>query len=299
MRRVLTVFCRTGVMSVIAMSLCSIRGFANEPTVFTYRTPESAADARYNYDNAVLRLALEKTKAKWGPYKLVGSAVMNFSRAMEDIKSGTTPNFFLKQSYEAKMREMNIDFAKFDIDRGIVGWRVCFTSKAGIEKLKKVKTLDDLKKVTHGQGLGWADTGILRSQGFTVEEVGSYESLFQMVAKERFDLFCRGANELLEEWEGHKNIEGLVYDKTIAIQYPLPRFFWTNKANKDGIRRIEEGLNLAWKDGSLQKEWLKNYKDSIRFTNLQKRKIFRLENPNLQGLDYDWKPFAYDPVANK
>ncbi len=47
---------------------------------------------------------------------------------------------------------------------------------------------------------------ILRENGFQVREVSEYESLFKMVAGKRFDLFCRGTNELLSEWETHKSI---------------------------------------------------------------------------------------------
>ena len=59
---------------------------------------------------------------------------------------------------------------------------------------------------------------------FKVVEVSRYESLFRMVAINRFDLFCRGTNELLEEFNAHRDIPDLTYDEAISIAYPMPRF---------------------------------------------------------------------------
>ncbi len=39
---------------------------AAEDLVVTYRAPESPGDTRYDYDNRVLALALEKTRGAWG-----------------------------------------------------------------------------------------------------------------------------------------------------------------------------------------------------------------------------------------
>lgn len=268
-------------------------------TVFTYRSPESDLDQRYNYDTAVLRLALEKTSPKYGPFKLVPSPKMTFERAIFSLRNNAFVNFFVKQSYEERyVSEMKLTFVKFPVDRGIVGYRVCFTDPATKKRLQEVKTASDLLRFRHGQGSGWSDVAILRHHQFTVQEVVSYEALFKMVAHNRFDLFCRGTNELLDEWEAHKNIPNLVYDEAISIAYPLPRFFFTNAANQAAAQRVEEGLLMAFKDGSLQKLWHANYKKSIEFVRLDKRKIFWFDNPNLKNLNFNYRQYFYDPLAD-
>src|SRR5205814_473177 len=139
------------------------------------------------------------------------------------------------------------------------------TNPSTIKKLTKIKTLNDLKKFKHGQGQGWSDVEILRNHRFDVMTVANYESLFTMVAAGRFDLFCRGANELLEEYNSHKHLPNLVYDKSFSLYYPLPRFFYTNAKNKQLIKRIQAGLIIAYNDGSLVKLWKKEYGDSVKF----------------------------------
>lgn len=263
--------------------------------IFTFRAPESDVDLRYNYDKEALQLALEKTKSKYGPYKLVKSPVMNFARSIDEVSKNSFPNFFIKLSYEDHFSEINMTYSRFPVDLGIVGYRVCFTSKDKIEKLKKIETLDELKKFSHGQGLAWADTTILRHNGFKVEEVPNYEGLFKMVASGRFDLFCRGSNELLDEWNAHKDIENLAYDQSFTIVYPLPRFFYTHSSNAKAAQRIQEGLILAYNDGSLVKAWRQNYNESVNFVNLHHRKVFRLENPLLKKVDFDYSKYFFDP----
>lgn len=265
----------------------------------TYRPGESASDTRYDYDTRALYLALEKTTAKYGPYRLVASPAMTFSRAIASVSHNEYENFFIKLSYEDRYLAMDMRYARFPVDLGIVGYRVCFSNPDSQARLAKVSTLDELRKLSHGQGRDWADVQILRHNGFRVIEAGSYESLFQMVANKRFDLFCRGTNEILSEFKAHKQLQGLQVDDSITIAYPLPRFFYTHAANRQAAERIEEGLVLAYRDGSLQEAWRQNYQASIDFVQLGRRKVFRLDNPLLKQIDFDYQQYFYDPFATK
>ncbi len=270
--------------------------FVSAQMIITYRSPESKNDKRYEYDNQLLKLSLDKTKKKYGDYKLVPSQVMNYSRAMKKLERNSYPNFMAKYSYEERFVEkMNLAYIKFPVDLGIVGYRVFFVSKKIKKKFSIVRTIDDLKKFTVGQGTGWADVEILRSSGFSVQEIPKYESLFYMVAANRFDLFPRGTNELLNEYEAHKGIKNFTYDTSLCLAYPLPRFFYTHKSNQKAIRRITEGLLMAFEDGSVEKLWHKKYKDSIEFVNLEKRRILWVENPNVKSINFDYKKYFYKP----
>ncbi len=284
--------------AVAAAAIGDNCAFAGESTVFTMHGAESDTDRRFEFDNEVLALALEKTVKKYGPYTLRDSPKMNFKRAFKYVSSNTLPNFFIKLSYEDRFVDhMGMDYVRFPVDLGIVGYRVCFVSAALKGKLENTRSIEELKKFTHGQGASWADARILRENGFNVVAVENYESLFEMVAANRFDLFCRGANELLDEWESHKNVKGLTFDRTIVIYYPLPRFFYTNKANKKGMQRIQEGILIAHNDGSLKKAWDRKYKSSVDFADLGTRRVFKLENPLVKRIDFDYQQYLFDPFA--
>lgn len=278
---------------------CNSLSAEEQVTVFTYRAPESGNDLRYDYDTRLLQLALENTVETDGPYKLVPSPVMNYARAHSYLKTNVLPNFIVKLSYDPAFEVSGFDFVPFPVDLGIVGYRVCFAHPDVVDELMGTDSLSGLRDFTHGQGVGWADTDVLRHNGLTVREVSSYESLFKMVANRRFDLFCRGANELLDELNMHRHIDNLSYDKSMVIFYPLPRFFYTNMANLRALKRIERGLLKAYENGSLQKLWSQYYQESVDFVELDKRKQFNLVNPLLEQLDVDFQHYFYDPTQKK
>ncbi len=274
-------------------ALCS--GTVYSDTTFTYRAPESKHDTRYEYDRRLLELALQKTEAKYGPFKLVPTKPgLNEKRVFLEAKKGTYQNFFFKQSVNNEHLESLLHIP-FPLDRGVVGYRVAFISEATKQKLTQVKTLEELKQFTVLQGLGWLDADILRQQGFEVILSSYYDPMFKMVARDRAHLFLRGINEVLDEWQAHKHIKQLVLDDNVVIQYPLPRFFFTNKSNIDALNRIQEGILIAYHDGSLIDLWKKKYQASIDFSNLKNRKMFRIENPIIKGLDDSYKQYNFDP----
>lgn len=263
-------------------------------TVFTCPGKESPYDPRAEYNISVLRLALDKTVASYGPYELIVKDKTTTARALELTRDNHFPNFFSKQS-ATKARTEELGYVPFPVDLGIVGYRIFFVAPRSMEQLNAVKSLDDLKKLTIGQGLGWLDNRILEYNGFNVVTGSSYESLFKMVAKGRFDLFARGSNELYREYISHQYIKGLNYDKNFVLYYPLPRFFFTNNANQLAISRVYKGLQMAYKDGSLIKLWDKLYKESIDFADIKNRTIFNIENPYLTGMDDSYKQYLYVP----
>lgn len=276
-------------------SMYSMNNINDKITIFTYHKKQSKDDKRFGYDNELLKLSLEKTIKKYGPYKLIPINVnANYRRVEALAINEKYENLFFKQSVSTE-RLNNLGYVSFPVDLGIVGYRVGFVSKNNINKIEKIKDLKDFKKVSIIQGLGWLDTKILKYNGFTIVTGNNYAGLFKMVAKNRGDLFLRGANELYEEWNANMNIGNLSYDKTIALYYPLPRFFFTNKKNKDAIKRVKEGLVLAYNDGSLMKLWEKHYLKSIKFANLPNRRIFKLTNPFLEEIDKSYEKYIYTP----
>ncbi|MDQ8203305.1 hypothetical protein [Pelagicoccus sp. SDUM812003] len=279
----------------IAAALGFFTLLANAQTVFTVRSDESDNDNRREYERKALELALEKTVSDFGPYSLVTTDErLNEKRSLSAVEEDSYPNFFIKSSISNEIVSA-YGFVPFPLDRGMVGYRVAFTSEAVKEKLASVESLDQLKGFSILQGIGWLDTEILRPQGFTVIEGSSYEGMFQMVARGRGDLFMRGTSELLDEWNAHQNVPGLAYDESVALYYPLPRFFLTNKKNTDAIRRVETGLKRAYEDGSFIELWKQHNLESINFVNLKDRKIFRIENPLIDKVDTAYEQYIFDP----
>ncbi|MCE0494666.1 hypothetical protein [Vibrio salinus] len=281
----------------ILISLClyltqSSISQADTTLTITYRSPQNQDDKRKQYQIALLKLALEKTRNDYGDYKLVPSGSMNNDRALEVLKTQSRKNFFIRLSYDSEYPDY-MDYVHFPVDLGIVGYRVCFISPKANHHLSPKPTLKELKQFTHVQGRGWMDVKILRYNGFNVHEINNYTGKFYAVALSRFDLFCRGINEIQNEFNQFSHIEKLIVDKRFVFFYPLPRFFYTNKNNKQAIERLTKGIMRAYHDGSLISLWEKMYSDSISYSDISHRQLFILKNPYLKDIDFDYSKFFY------
>lgn len=264
-------------------------------TIFVYHDHDNDKDSRKLYEIDVLKLALEKTVKEYGDFSLVPSARMNIKRAILSLEQNSVKNFILKMSTTKKLME-ELSYTNFPVDRGVLGYRVSFISPKMKEKIKDINTLDKLKKLKMAQGVGWLDTDILKYNGFNVKVISNYDSFFDMLSLNRIDLFSRGINEILGEYESFKNYKKLDHDRTFMLYYPLPRFFFAHKSNKKLIERIEKGLKIAYEDGSLDKLFDKYYKPSIEFLNLQDRKLYKIENPYLKDIDFSYEKYNYNPL---
>ncbi|GAA5185722.1 hypothetical protein GCM10025771_42340 [Niveibacterium umoris] len=282
-----------GFVALLLAALLPLRVAAVD--VVTLTAPESANDPRTAYNMQLIRLALEKTRASAGDFEIRLSPPMNTARAMEDARVNALPNLLVMTTFENRLLDEGFDYARFPVDFGVTGYRICFVSPASRDAVSQAKTLDALRNFTIGQGRGWADVAILRHNAFKVEEVGAYESLFSMVASNRFDLFCRGINELEPELKVHAHVRDLDYDRSFALSYPLPRFFFSSKKNAAILRRITEGLQIAWADGSMRKLWLAQYKDALLFAQLGSRRVFHLQTPDIDRIDFDYQRYYFNP----
>jgi len=267
---------------------------AQAETVFTHRAPETDGDTRPNFEVSMLRLALEKTLDEYGPYRLEPAPRINVTRSIHSIRANTFPNYFYTLGYEESYNQYpEMTYVPFPVDLGLLGYRTCFVSKKIKQDVAKITKLEDLRKLSIGQGRGWVDVEILRHNGFQVVELEPYDTLFRMVAANRFDLFCRGANEVKDEYEHWHNLKDFDYDRSFLLHYPMPIFYYTNRANTQAIERVNKGLRKAYADGSLHALWTEQHQSSISFARLDKRRIFELENPLIQNVNKDYTNFVF------
>jgi ABC-type amino acid transport substrate-binding protein len=286
------------ILGLIAASQTAV---AASDFIVSYRTPviRNTTSTYHDYYTALLKLALEKTRPTYGDYKMEGvPPSTSLLRSLSDAVDNIYPNLAIEAGYEEKLTDSGmLTYINIPIDGGIFGYRVCFTNAAIKEQLKKVNSVNDLRKYTIAQGVAWVDTEILRANDLTVIEISNFEGIFKMVAAGRIDLFCRGTNQLQDEVKQFKSLTKLTYDESFVLVYPLPRFFYLNAKNTLAKERIQAGLQIAFKDGSFKKLWKKHYQSSVDFSKLDQRKHIYLKNPLLKKLPPDYKQYFMDPLS--
>lgn len=269
---------------------------------YIYNAPESPLDVRYLYHWEILRTALEKTKAKWGPYRMTSSAPMTETRQAYELKSATGK---LTVMYLSTTPEFEHDLVAIHIpvDKNLGGYCVFLIRREDRARFAAVHTLDDLHKFTYGLGLGWVDVDILQRNGFKVVTGSSYDGLFEMLVNQRFDIFLRAATEVLDEFDRRKKtLRDLYIEDTILVYYPLPMYFWFPKT-AEGRRlaaRAEEGMWMMIKDGTYDAIFDKYQRSKIERLHLKDRKIFRISNPFVgPETPFNDKRLWFDPKTYK
>lgn len=274
-------------------------GESPTPLVVTHKLPELDSNERVLHEVEVLRLALEKTRADYGPYELHGIPPMNRARTLAVLHNHTYPNLVLQMSYEDELAEQEkLAYIPFPLDRGALSYRICFMRDDLKPAVSRITRINQLKPFTFGAGIGWADIKILRHNDLTVIEANSVVSLFRMTKGGRVDLFCRGPSEYHYEHR-HESSLNLTSDQQLALHYPLPKFFFAHRDSQPALDRIKRGLELAYADGSFQTLWRKRHGEGLAAAKLTQRNLVKMENPLIKRLPRDYEAFLYDPLTER
>ncbi|MGJ8678713.1 hypothetical protein [Paraglaciecola sp.] len=273
-----------------------VMGKSSEPTVFSYQGSQFEADRSHNYTIDVLKLALDKTKAEYGDYKLeLKGHGLNVARVVKLVETGYYKNFFFKHSITTEISK-KVHTIHFPIDRGIIGYRIALIHPSNLNKFCNLTEESAVNNISIVQGIGWTDSDILQANNYRVYPLTNpdHDKVFGLIKKGRVDAYFRGVTEEKDEYfvAAQKKF-GLVYEPCISFAYELPRFFITHINNHVNAKRVELGLKRAYKDGSFIKLWEKHHLHNLIANKLVDRKILWLENPLIQGLSQEYKKYNF------
>jgi ABC-type amino acid transport substrate-binding protein len=252
-----------------------------------------SSDPNGPYAVKMIQLALKHIDKK---YKLVVTKEpYSQVKIMEEVTNGNLEAFWNSSNAE---KETKFTPVRICLYKGLLGNRIFIINKNNQSKFDNIKTLEDLKKITIGQGKTWADTKILESNGLTVVKANKYESLFLMVDGGRFDAFSRGVHEPFGELESHPNLKDLTVEKHLMLVYRMPFYLFVSNENKALAKDLEAGLNAAIADGSFDQVFFGDpaVQDVMAKADMKNRRSFFLDNPTLsKETPLDRKELWFDP----
>jgi hypothetical protein len=235
-------------------------------------------DPNAAYAIGLLKLGLSNIDTQ---YRVeVNSSELSQARINEEVSSGGILDLLWTTGdtqSESILRPIRIPIFK-----GLLGYRIFLIKKGDQYKFDKITTLDELRKLTLGQGKTWADTRILEANGFNVIKTSKYDGLFYMLEGGRFDAFPRGVHEPFGELVSHPKLN-ITVEKKLMIAYKMPFYFFVSKENVKLANDIETGLNRAIENGSFDKYFMNapSIKDVIEKADMKNRRVFYLDNPTL------------------
>lgn len=238
---------------------------------------EEPGDPRFNDVKEILRMALEKTVPEFGTYKLRASRQhTNGLRYLSNLASESDLNVVWSSTSTEKERSYLP--IRIPLRKGILGYRLLLVRKDNQSLLKNLRDLDDFKKLTVGQGVGWDDVKLYQENGIKVVEA-KYSNLFRMLSYKRFDIFPRGISEIFNEFEKESaQNPDLMIDENVLIYYPWPYYFFVAQSNIKLHKRLEMGLQKMIKDGSFDAIFWKYNAKAIEAANFKKRHVIYMQN---------------------
>lgn len=234
-----------------------------------------------DYFVSLLQLALEESRAPNEEIQL-RFAERDYSQARWIYLAQHDPGNLVIWTMTNRQREEQLLPIRIPLFKGLFGKRVFIIRKQDQALFDRIKTREDLAKLTAGQGMHWPDVEILQANGLPVTTAATVDSLFKMLKAKRFDYFPRGVSEAWFEL-AQLGDESLTVEKNLMLVYPAAIYYFVNKNNVDLARRIETGLEMMIAKGSFD-EFFFSHKRTIagleEVTNNPRRKIY-LENPEL------------------
>lgn len=248
--------------------------------VLYHRPADHPEDQRLDYFTGLLKLALDKTEADYGPYRLTPRkepinqerSFMMVSQNKLDVTWGMT----------SAMREIRTRPIRIPLMKGLLGYRIMLINRKRAAELSSVDTREELSQYVMIQGNGWPDVAILQDNGFLVRTHTQYAGLFQMLSKDRVDFFPRSIAEVWLELE--KTItDGLMLKDNLVLQYVSPIYFFLPTDQEQLAERIETGLERAIADGSFD-HYFRNrpeLKKALNLLNNTDYTLLKLKGPEL------------------
>ena len=246
-----------------------------EPVIYAW-AESMAADERGHYPIELLKLALAKSGQDYAakPSKFDQPQW----RTLRHLQMGKDMDVVWTLS--SPERENELLPIRIPIDRGLIGWRLLLIADTDAQTFAQMSNPDQLKILRAGQGHDWPDYPILLDNGFKVSPSSSYEGLFHMLKRGRIGYFPRSITEIQSELNAHPQM-GLMIAPKWVLYYPAPLYFFVRRDNIRLATAIEQGLEMAIRDGSMRHLFEHHFGQAIARAQLQQRTIVRLNNPLL------------------
>ncbi|MEW9899447.1 transporter substrate-binding domain-containing protein [Chitinivorax sp. PXF-14] len=282
---------------LLACGMAPLLAHAGGDVGVIYPRPESPRDHRFDYYWQLLQRALELTAKTPDEARLTPSTLpMNQARAAQMLAEGEIDVLVRSTSIELERRFLPI---RIPLDKGLLGYRVFLLRRSLLPQLATVRSFEELRRFSIGQGTGWNDVPALRAAGLQVVEGADYEGLFKMLLAGRFDLFSRSVVEVQDEYTmRHEAMPELAIDSSLLLYYPLARYCFVARSDAGAAlaRRIETGLRRMQADGSFDRLFNAYARPIVGELGLRSRRLFRIANPVLPPeTPLSDKSLWYDP----
>ncbi|GEA11231.1 transporter substrate-binding domain-containing protein [Alteromonas sp. KUL49] len=269
------------VLVCVLVTVLSFVQTATAKDIVIVNKRHSEQDTRSFYPYEILETALTLSEEKYGDYEIkVAEALLPNNRTIDMLSDGDYLNVVMvvtTKEWEEKTIPIRIPLRK-----GVLAYRLLAVKQQSAELFASIHSAEQLKKQTVGLHRNWATWDIMTHLDFPVASVYSYEALFGMLEKGRFDYIPRGVHEIYDELSVRKTeYPNLSVAPKIALYIPSPFYMFVSPKYPRLAERLTWGLEKMVKNGMLDEIFDKHYRDSILESRLHERHVINIGNPLL------------------
>ncbi|SMF21204.1 ABC-type amino acid transport/signal transduction systems, periplasmic component/domain [Alteromonadaceae bacterium Bs31] len=236
------------------------------------------------YSRSLIDTVLQRSKASTPFAKAhYSTRKMNTERwRMEALKGERMHLFFSADGEHIKLAFPGVKNIVQPFLNYRLGLRKCIVHRTKKNKLDSVSDLQGLKQVRIGQVHYWPDIAPYQQHGLSVTAADTYESMFSMLDRGRFDCLPLSVLEI----DGALKEQIILYPELTLSEklyffYPLPYYIGITKSQPDLLTRFELELATMAKDGSLSALYADVFAPTEEIFTNSSGSLFILTNPNL------------------
>lgn len=240
-------------------------------------------DAHLESGRQLVRAALE---AAGFEAELQLAPIGNERRNVQQIKKNYTQIDMMPPSQQRLRlaRQGKLRMIPIPLDRGMLGYRVCFILKTRPDLLAGVRRPADLARFTMGQLEGTADLEVYRAAGIPCKEVRVWQD-GQFAAEMEagvIDVFPLGLGETRRYFKPHfaTTAPKLAVDTHLLLHYPWYRFVWVAAgAENDALyAALCRGFDTIAQNGRFLEIWRGEWPEPGQEL-FSSRQLIELPNP--------------------
>jgi len=247
--------------------------------VVVYSWPKAMQnDKRGDYPVALLQLALTKSGK---PIRSAPSDfVMSQYRTLKQLELGKGIDVVWTMTNPE--RETQLRAIRIPIDRGLIGWRLLAIRQQDADFFQRLPDAGALKTLLTVQGADWPDFQILQNNGFKIAPSQHFDGMYPMLLSQRVRFFARSTTEIWLELAALQHQQKAVQvAPRWVLHYPAALYFFVRKQDDELAQAIEQGLETAIADGSMQQLFLQHFQQNIAQAEFGQREIVALKNATL------------------
>lgn len=242
--------------------------------------PQSTADGSHAYYTDLLEQVIAVTEQSFGPARLELVEHPGQGRVIRLLAMNL--HYDVMWTGTSEQREETLRAIKVPIFLGGLGIRGQLIHQDRLSDFQQVRSLSDLRPFIACQGEHWPDADVLEAAGLRVVRVGRFESMLEMLARQRCDYLPLSIVEGQAELDAvAERFPELVFFDQLLLRYPLVMYFFVHKDNTALAERIEQGMQLLAESGALLQFMQQHPVTQAAFplSRYQQARVLELDNP--------------------